>query len=193
MDQPSIPASPREMKIMESETPETDALDWLEQTLPHAMRRLMDSDDLDLPLLQLPLAQMRLAQALYNETDFPGIRTQGETMGRLSERLGTRQNALTQAADRLINHDLAERLSDANDRRIVRLRLSEKGREWVASRRARRRARLADLWRILTGEERAEFLGAVRVLEMFSARLKTLMPPNEKDAPTVEETLLRLA
>ncbi len=162
------------MQTTHAEMPETDALDWLEQTLPHAMRRLMDSDDLDLPLLQLPLAQLRLAQALYNETDFPGIRAGGETMGRLSERLGTRQNALTQAADRLINHGLAERLSDANDRRIVRLRLSEKGYEWVASRRARRRARLADLWHTLTPTERKEFLNAVYTLETFGSRLKDL-------------------
>jgi len=180
------------MEAVELETSEADALDWLEQTLPHTMRRLMDSEDLEQPLLQLPLAQMRLAQALYNETDFPGIRAQGETMGRLSERLGTRQNALTQAADRLINHGLAERLSDANDRRIVRLRLSEKGREWVASRRARRRARLADLWHILTVEERTEFLGAIRVLEDFSSRLKIITPTNEKEAQTIEETLSRL-
>ena len=131
MNQTPVLALSHEMEIMPSEMPETAALDWLEHTLPHAMRRLMDSEDLEQPLLQLPLAQMRLAQALYNETDFPEIRTQGETMGRLSERLGTRQNALTQAADRLINHDLAERLSDANDRRIVRLRLSERaGNGW---------------------------------------------------------------
>ena len=61
----------------------------------------------------------------------------------------------------------------------------------MASRRARRRAHLADLWRILTIEERTEFLGAVRVLETFSNRLKTLTP-NENNAPTVEETLSRL-
>lgn len=182
---------PQDLDTTKPEMLEADALDWLEQTLPRAMRRLMDSDDLDMPLLQLPLAQMRLAQALYNETEFPGIRTEGETMGRLSERLGVRQNALTQAADRLINHELAERLSDINDRRIVRLRLSEKGREWVSARRARRRARLSDLWGVLNSAERREFLQSVSVLEALGNRLKNLSPSGENDAQTVEETLSR--
>ena len=193
MSDSMVLTSPQDLDSIPSEMPEADALDWLEQTLPRAMRRLMDSDDLDMPLLQLPLAQMRLAQALYNETEFPGIRTQGETMGRLSERLGVRQNALTQAADRLINHGLAERLSDPNDRRVVRLRLSEKGREWVATRRARRRARLSDLWHTLTPNERHEFLQAVSVLETLGNRLKKLSPSGENDAQTVEETLSRFA
>ena len=192
MSDSTVLTSPREKKGTPSEMPETDALDWLEQTLPRAMRRLMDSDDLDMPLLQLPLAQMRLAQALYNENEFPGIQAQGETMGRLSERLGVRQNALTQAADRLISHDLAERLSDANDRRIVRLRLSEKGREWVGLRRARRRARLSDLWQSLTTEERGALLDAVRALELFGTRIKALSSSTENDARTIEETLSRL-
>src|SRR5579871_4328363 len=41
-----------------------DALAWIESVLPRTMRRLMDSENLDMPLLQLPLAQLRLAQAL---------------------------------------------------------------------------------------------------------------------------------
>ena len=176
-------------QTLEPETREADVLDWLEQTLPRVMRRLMDSENLELPLLQLPLAQMRLAQALYNQSEYPEIRTQGEAMGRLSERLGVRQNALTQAADRLINHGLAERLSDPNDRRIVRLRLSEKGCEWVSSRRERRRARLSELWQTLAPDEQQEFLQAVRLLESFGARLKAA--PKPRVAQTIEETLSR--
>src|SRR5437879_13076169 len=70
-------------------------LAWLEQTLGRVMLQLMDSDSLDTPLLQLPLAQLRLVQALYRAEDGE----LGETMGRLSERLGSRRSALTQAAD----------------------------------------------------------------------------------------------
>src|SRR5581483_11344934 len=97
---------------------------WLESSLPRIMRRLMDSENLDMPLLQLPLAQMRLAQALYVDNESAEFSLLGETMGRLSDRLGVRHNALTQAADRLVNHGLAERLSDPSDRRVVRLRLT---------------------------------------------------------------------
>ncbi len=188
--------------------PTEEALAWLETVLPRIMRRLMDAENLDMPLFQLPLAQMRLAYALYPERDTPELATAGETMGRLSERLGVRQNALTQAADRLVKHALAERLSDPNDRRIVRLRLTETGTAWVRQRRDRRHQHLGALWAELNEAERREFLHAVNVLQSVSNRLNArsnfdlqgnscaeessdqhgqLRP----DLPTVEETLAR--
>lgn len=177
------------------------AVRWLDQMLPLIMRRLMDSENLDMPLLQLPLAQLRLAQALYKETGVPGhVQTSrdeiGDTMGQLSERLGVRHNALTQAADRLINHDLAERASDPRDRRIVRLRLTAKGRTWVQARRERRLAHLDTLWTRLNADERFEFLRAVRILEAAGRRMEAAgseTEPADDNATlrTVEETLAR--
>lgn len=151
---------------------------WLEAVLPGLMRRLIDSENLDMPLLQLPLAQMRLAHALYYEETAQDADGNGQTMGRLSERLGVRQNALTQAADRLVNHGLAERVSDSSDRRIVRLRLTGQGREWVEARRARRRAHLTQLWNSLTPEEHAQFIDAVRVLERLGGRIGSTREPD---------------
>ncbi len=159
-------------------------LAWLESALPRIMRRLMGSEDLDMPLLQLPLAQMRLAQALYQED--PAAREMGETMGHLSERLGVRQNALTQAADRLINHGLAERCGDPQDRRIVRLRLTAQGQEWVRERRARRRANLRKFWEALPPEERNAVLQALQTLEAVSTRLSGV---GEGDPARTEETV----
>ncbi len=169
---------------------------WLEGALPRIMRRLMDSENLELPLLQLPLAQLRLAQALYRDPEDPEADA-GETMGRLSERLGVRQNALTQAADRLISHGLAERLSDARDRRVVRLRLTATGCEWVGIRRKRRLAHLNRLWTLLEPQERDEFLRAVKLLEAVGARLDPSAPQaggaaSAATATTTEEVLSRL-
>jgi DNA-binding MarR family transcriptional regulator len=175
-------------------------LTWLESVLPRIMRRLMDSENLDMPLLQLPLAQMRLAQALYVDNESAELSLLGETMGRLSERLGVRHNALTQAADRLVNHGLAERLSDPHDRRIVRLRLTGRGRSWVRERRDRRHAHLGRLWAILSDGERKDLLAAVRVLETIATRLdgntsgQTATNSNNtvaREPHTVEETLSR--
>jgi DNA-binding MarR family transcriptional regulator len=172
-----------------------EAPEWLESALPRIMRRLMDAENLDMPLLQLPLAQMRLAQALYHPDNSTDLIAFGETMGRLSEQLGVRHNALTQAADRLVNHKLAERMSDPNDRRIVRLRLTAKGRDWVAQRRARRLAHLGTLWSVLTSEERTEFIRAVCVLEAIGRRLdRPVQEPTSggtQTSHTVEETLSR--
>jgi DNA-binding MarR family transcriptional regulator len=168
----------------------------------------MDADNLDMPLLQLPLAQMRLAYALYAEPVENETGNCGETMGKLSERLGVRQNALTQAADRLVKHGLAERLSDRSDRRIVRLRLTETGSAWVRDRRERRHEHLGALWAELNDSERQEFLHAVHVLQAVAERLNSRsqrdlegnsladLPSDHKEAlrrdlPTVEETLAR--
>jgi DNA-binding MarR family transcriptional regulator len=185
-----------------------DMVTWLERALPRIMRRLIDTENLDMPLLQLPIAQLRLAQALYQDAENDDIQRTGQTMGRLSERLSVRHNALSQAADRLVNHELAERISDVTDRRIVRLRLTEKGREWVGARRARRRAHLVKLWNALDSEERVEFVQAARVLEAAGDRLaRRTSTEDEPDGPqsvvkdsekkdsedlfTVEETLSR--
>jgi len=175
-----------------------DALAWIESVLPRTMRRLMDSENLDMPLLQLPLAQLRLAQALCH--DDAKSTEAGETMGSLSERLGVRHNALTQAADRLVNHGLAERLRDPNDRRIVRIRLTGQGAEWVGQRRNRRRDRLRQFWNLLSPQERENFLEAFRTIEAVTHRLESLpqsVPAaskgttKRKTASTVEETLSR--
>ena len=188
--------------------PTAEALAWLETVLPRIMRRLMDSENLDMPLFQLPLAQMRLAYALFPDDDSPEHAAAGETMGRLSDRLGVRQNALTQAADRLVRHGLAERLSDASDRRVVRLRLTETGAAWVRERRLRRHEHLAALWTELDEAERTEFLHAVNVLQAVALRLNVrsqgevdgnnALPdssecevPRRRELPTVEETLAR--
>ena len=188
--------------------PSEAVLVWLETSLPQIMRRLMDAENLELPLFQLPLAQMRLAYGLFPEADQPELLTTGETMGRLSDRLGVRQNALTQAADRLVRHGLAERLSDPNDRRIVRLRLTATGAEWVRERRERRRRRLGALWAELDETERGEFLHAVNVLQAIGERIDArpqmdlegncLSPESSHHGvsargaiPTIEETLER--
>ena len=194
----SVPAESSAVPALSDPADNGGELTWLEGTLTAIMRRLMDTENLDMPLLQLPLAQMRLAQALYGDRENSVASPDGETMGRLSDRLHVRQNALTQAADRLVNHGLAERLSDPTDRRVVRLRLTATGEAWVRERRSRRRARYEHLWSLLDPQERAEFLQAVRVLEAAGNRLPSGHLQQAKsvfeihsELPTVEETLSR--
>jgi DNA-binding MarR family transcriptional regulator len=197
-----------ESRASDSAMPTEASLAWLETVLPRIMRRLMDAENLDMPLLQLPLAQMRLAYALYPEQSGSDCAAVGETMGRLSDRLGVRQNALTQAADRLVRHGLAERLSDPSDRRVVRLRLTDTGTAWVRERRERRHEHLGALWAELNEFERQEFLHAVNVLQAVAERLNARtrrdlegnsLPDKSSHheessrsaLPTVEETLAR--
>jgi len=122
---------------------------------------------LDDQFAQLPIAQFRLVKALP-------VDESGETMGRLSEQLRIKGSALTQAADRAIRQGLVERVSDADDRRVVRLRLTAQGRQWTQERQARRRAWLEFIWRDIDADERADFLKAVQTLDRIGLRADAL-------------------
>lgn len=154
---------------------------WLEQTLRDMPRRLLGRTQLDEPFAQLPMAQFRLVSALPMDSI-------GETMGRLSEKLRIKASALTQAADRAIRQGLVERLSDPDDRRIVRLRLTAGGRKWTQERQDRRRARIARVWREISPEERIEFLGAVQALERIGLRADAVMAETKQQMQS-EETI----
>ncbi len=153
-------------------------VDWLAAALPRVFRRLNESEGMESPLLQLPLAQLRLAQALFSSEN-PSA---GETMSRLSARLGVRMSALTQSADRLIGQGMAERLSDPHDRRVVRLRLTRTGHECIAARHARRRATIRRMWDLIAPADRPELVYALRVLERATSLLETVTP--ERQGPS---------
>ncbi len=70
--------------------------------------------------------QFNVLRILY--VNDPGI---GLSCSRIGERLVSRVPDITRLLDRLENSDLIERCRCAGDRRIVRTRLSQKGRELV--------------------------------------------------------------
>src|SRR5438128_8143690 len=84
----------------------------LECLLPKLMRRLFTLQD---AVSQLPLAQLRLCTILQG-----GPRP----MSVLGEELSISVSAVTQIADRLERAGLVERVSEAEDRRMRRLRLT---------------------------------------------------------------------
>ncbi len=166
--------STQELFSQSTHTPDTNdvdsVLDWLECIMPNITRQLVDSHNLDLPLLQLPLAQMRLVTALYRENSQAIDLDSGEPMGQLGARLGIKLNALTQAADRLIARGLAERQQDSIDRRVVRLKLSDLGREWVSTRHSRRRDHLRNMWEQMESCEKQEFIQSLQILDRIGKR-----------------------
>src|SRR4051812_41400789 len=54
------------------------------------------------------------------------------TMGELAEELSVSLPSTTVLVNKLVEHDLAERLSDSEDRRITRLTITPKGGELLA-------------------------------------------------------------
>lgn len=69
-----------------------------------------------------PLAFFRMSQVLYREGT--------PTMGELSEKLMIPHATGTRLVSWWVNNGLAERLSDPKDRRIVRVELTQKGRQF---------------------------------------------------------------
>ncbi len=163
---------------------ETEKLDKIEQSISRVMKRLTHTNQPDSLAMQLPLAQLRLAHALHHSDV-----SLGETMGALKERLGVGNSALTQAGDRLIHNGLAERLDDPNDRRVVRMRLTEKGRSWVDDIRMQRKRRIEEILDHLTPSQAQEFTEAIFTLDRLTSFLRR---NNNVDANEPEETIAQI-
>jgi len=159
---------------------------WIEQVLPELARSLFGRMLLDDQFAQLPMAQVRLVKALP-------IDELGETMGHLSDMLRMQPSALSQAANRVIRHGLAERIDDPDDRRIVRLRLTLLGRKWRHDRIHRRRERLGLIWRRIDPVDRTEIIDAVRVLERISRRASALVSAAEQERTTQDNMSVKHA
>jgi DNA-binding MarR family transcriptional regulator len=124
--------------------------------LPEIMRKLFGGKLIASGAWELTIPQLR---ALSFAAHRPGC-----TMGELSESLGIGLSAGTGLADRLVQHGLLEREADPEDRRVVRLRLTESGRRaWEACRRERMR-RVEEALRRLSAVEQRKIASALLLL-----------------------------
>jgi DNA-binding MarR family transcriptional regulator len=85
----------------------------------------------------------------------------------LGEELGLSMAAMSRAADELVQRALVNRSEDPSDRRIKRLRLTDKGRELVQKIRELRMAGLEQFVATLSAKERAQL---AKALEPILAR-----------------------
>ncbi len=113
--------------------------DEVERLLFDVVRPLYARDS-DVPgLLDLPVAQLRALNVLGR-----GDVERTPTMGELAEALDVALSTATQLVERIEKRGLARREhSDPDDRRVVRLALTDEGRRLLAERRRLRRERLA--------------------------------------------------
>ena len=95
-------------------------LDGIDEALPEIMRRLVHRSPLTTKEMELTLAQMR---ALRTITDHPDC-----AMGELARSLGVRMSTATGLVDRLVQRGLVDREASRDDRRVIRIRLSARGR-----------------------------------------------------------------
>lgn len=106
--------------------------------------------------LGLTMTQLRVLFILRAE---PGL-----TAGVLAERLGTTPSTLTRIMDRLVSSRLVRRVSDDDDRRLVRHYLSEKGLETGEEMERQGRARMYEVFRRLSTDQLESVVEALRTL-----------------------------
>ena len=91
------------------------------------------------------------------------------TMSELSSTLNVPMSTATRIVDGLVKNDMAERVNDSNDRRIVRVGMSKNGRELYEMGMAYNKQRIAKLLKNFTAEEQEQLLKLMN--KLFDALL----------------------
>lgn len=94
--------------------------------------------------------------------------TDTATMGDISTTLGTTQGVATRMVDRLVEKGMVERKGDANDRRVVLVSLSRKGKTLA---RKMTDLHLQDLQRFIAGVSRKDREALLALLKRFNEQL----------------------
>lgn len=129
--------------------------DDVERLLMEVVKSLYARDTQIPGLLELPVAQLRVLNVLGRGPD-----ERRPTMGELAEALGVALSTATQIVERIEKRHLVRREhSDPDDRRVVRLALTDEGRHLMGERRRLRHERLDQAMAQLSGEQ-AEALAA---------------------------------
>ena len=102
---------------------------------------------------ELSFSQMKALHYLHESS--------GLSVKELGETLGLSLAAMSRAAEELVQRGLMDRTEDQIDRRIKRLRLTEKGRELVQKMRELRMAGFEQFVATLSPKERAQLAKAI--------------------------------
>ena len=96
-------------------------------------------------------------------------RTGPSRLTELAAREGVSQPAMTQLIARLSEQGLTARTADPEDGRVVRVQLTDAGRDLIATRRTVRAERVSGLLTSLTPAERAALIAALPALHTLAA------------------------
>jgi DNA-binding MarR family transcriptional regulator len=86
------------------------------------------------------------------------------TMGELSSELGIPLSSATRIVDGLVNANLLERINDPQDRRVVRIQMSEHGKQFSQTATAHIKQRITSLLDNLSTAEQVQLLKLVTKL-----------------------------
>jgi DNA-binding MarR family transcriptional regulator len=128
---------------------ETDAVHAALRTV---VRNLLGVDD---SMMDLPLRQLKVCLTLYRHS---------RSMSEISRELKLSPSAVTQVSDRLERRGLIERVSQDEDRRVRKLRLTRKGQQLVRSRERKQLHRIAAALDTLNADELSQVMVGLETL-----------------------------
>ena len=102
---------------------------------------------------ELSFSQMKALHYLHDQPDL--------SVKALGEQLGLSMAAMSRAADEIVQRGLVDRSEDPSDRRIKRLRLTDRGHELVQKLREARMAGFEQFVATLSPEERTQLAKAI--------------------------------
>jgi DNA-binding MarR family transcriptional regulator len=155
----------------------SDLLDELTSHSPADMLRYMRR----WPSGPLSLVHLQVLTVLETEGSVP--------MGALADSLDVSQASTTGIVDRMEQRGLIERRRDDEDRRVIRVALTEAGTRLLAGVAADRRERLGYLLEELSDDELDGFLRGSRALRAARARLapRWTLPDDQPTKPTTPD------
>jgi len=113
--------------------------------------------DIDIKFAHIPiLCQIRILKS--------------PTMGELGEISNFQLSTLTRVVDRLVERELVAREADASDRRVVRIRITDKGCQIVEKFEMARKKKVKSILMRLTSRERKDL---IRVLQDIHKRISS--------------------
>ena len=117
--------------------------------------------------VNISIAQLKALSAFHEDRPY--------TMSELSRNALVKMPSMTEMVDRLETAGILERVRDDRDRRVVHVRLTEKGKELHYGFLERRRAELDDVFKDLDASDRGELVRALATV----SRILTKIAPQE--------------
>jgi len=129
-------------------------------------RNLLSVDD---PAMDLPLRQLKVCMALLHSSC---------SMTEISQEVGLSRSSVTQVSDRLERRGLVERELQSDDRRVRKLKLTQKGLQLMRSHERKQLQRIAAVLKELSKSEIEDMLAGLAVLSRREGTLDATMRAN---------------
>ena len=161
--------------MIDPRTDSADSVSRLQAVLYRLTKSLVFTGHPPAALAELPLSQLRCVRVIGER--------EGQKMLELAHQLGVTLPALSQIVDRLVRRDMVERHADAEDRRIVRIFLTDSARNVLRESHEQRREKIA---RAVAEWRPSKTDSAIRAMECLAEAAERI---DANDSATSTETV----